>query len=141
MLKVGFYHHYQRRNPKDALSALKALRAELQALYDQEARMQADLAVFKINVPDNQDLRRLDRELAVLEEVWDLASQWEDAWLSFKSGNFWEIKTDDMDEVATTLFRFDVNNGCKLGLFKNVLYSQSSQCAVQAIEGQELGYS
>lgn len=70
--------------------------------------MQRDLAVFKINVPDNQDLRKLDRELAVLEEVWDLASQWEDSWLLFKSGNFWEIKTDDMDEVATTLYRLDV---------------------------------
>lgn len=70
--------------------------------------MQSDLAIFKINIPDNQDLRRLDRELAVLEEVWDLASQWEKAWLTFKNGNFWEIKTDDMDEVATTLFRFEV---------------------------------
>lgn len=98
------------RNPKDALSALAALRAELQALYDQEARMQRDLAVFKINIPDNQELRKIDRELAVLEEVWDLANQWQDAWLLFKNGNFWEIKTDDMDEVATTLYRFDVDS-------------------------------
>lgn len=80
----------------------------MQALLDQEARMQGDLAIFKINVPDNQELRRLDRELAVLEEVWGLASEWEDAWLGFKSGNFWEIKTDEMEDVATTLFRLEL---------------------------------
>lgn len=67
--------------------------------------MQADLAVFGINMPNNQDLRRLDAELAVLEEVWDLASQWEDAWEGFKSGSFWDVKTDDMEDVATALYR------------------------------------
>lgn len=96
----------QNRSPKDALSALAQMRAQLQALYDQEARMMNDLGIFDINLPENQDLRRLDRELQILEEVWDLAAQWEDAWLGFKYGSFWEIKTDDMEDVANTLFRY-----------------------------------
>lgn len=81
------------------------MRANLQALYDQEARMLNDLAVFGINIPENQDLRRLDKELKVLEEVWDLANQWEDAWTSYRTGSFWEIKTDDMEDCAVTLYR------------------------------------
>lgn len=67
--------------------------------------MQADLAVFGINVPDNQDLRRLDQELAILEEVWSLADQWADAWEGFKSASFWLCRTDDMDDVASVLYR------------------------------------
>lgn len=82
------------------------MRAKLQELYDQQERMMNDLAVFNIKIPENQDLKRMDKELQILEEVWDLADQWEEAWLGYKYGSFWDIKTDDMEELANTLFRY-----------------------------------
>lgn len=79
--------------------------AQLQALNDEEARIIIDLGVFNINIPENLELRRLDKELKQLEEIWDLADQWENAWLCYKSDSFWAIKTDEMEEFATTMFR------------------------------------
>lgn len=79
------------------------MRAQLRALYDQEARAQAELAIFNINLPDNRDLRRLELELDTLTEVWQLALHWSEAWQRFKSESFWDIETDDMDDVATGL--------------------------------------
>lgn len=74
-------------------------------MYDKEQRLISDLAVFGINIPENLDLRKLDKELKTLEEVWGIAAVWEEAWLGYKTGNFWAIHTDDMDDVATALSR------------------------------------
>lgn len=81
------------------------MRLNLQKLYDKENQLTSDLATFKINIPDNLDLKKLDMELNVLEEVWSLAKEWEDAWFTYKTGNFWNIKTDDMENFAANLFR------------------------------------
>lgn len=82
------------------------LRASLQNLKDKESELINNLAVFGINIPDNLDLRQVEKELNVLEEIWVLASRWEEAWLSYKSTTFWNIKTDEMDEFAEQLYRY-----------------------------------
>lgn len=45
------------------------------------------------------------KELAALELVWTLADEWDTAWEKYKSGEFWTIQTDEMEEKAQTLFR------------------------------------
>lgn len=72
---------------------------------DKENALINNLAVFEINIPDNLDLKKLEKELNTLEEIWSLAKKWEDAWLSYKSTSFWNIKTDEIEEFATGLYR------------------------------------
>lgn len=55
----------------------------------------------------------MDRDLKSLEEVWDLAYQWENSWFNYKNSSFWEIKTEDMENTAVTLFR-KLNRLCKV---------------------------
>jgi len=54
--------------------------------------------------------------LQQLEEVWGYAYQWDEAWTKYKSGNFWEIQTDEMVNLAMSLFRY--NNLFKIIIIK-----------------------
>lgn len=122
--------------------ALAQMRADMQALYDQQERMMNDLAVFNIKIPENQDLKRLEKELQTLEEVWDLADQWEEAWLGYKAGSFWLIKTDEMEELAGTLFRF-VSFHCEFCscYLTKLVPAQALESFGQTIERTKLGHS
>lgn len=73
---------------------------------DKENTIINNLAVFEINIPDNLDLIKLDKELFILEEIWSLVEKWENAWSSYKSTSFWNIKTDEIEDFATDLYRY-----------------------------------
>lgn len=47
----------------------------------------------------------MTQEMATLEIVWLLTDEWDKAWIKYKSGEFWSIKTDEMEITAQTLFR------------------------------------
>lgn len=50
-------------------------------------------------------LHNLLQELATIELVWQLTDEWDTAWDKYKSGEFWSIQTDEMEEKAQGLFR------------------------------------
>lgn len=81
------------------------MREKINALYAKEAELVENLAIFGINILDNLDIRRLDKDLELLEEIWDLADQWECAWFEYKTASFWNIKPDEMEDLSLTLFR------------------------------------
>lgn len=37
--------------------------------------------------------------------IWGLVDEWNCAWEKYKSGEFWEIQTTEIEETAQTLFR------------------------------------
>lgn len=41
----------------------------------------------------------------MIEAVWQLTHEWEKSWERYKSGNFWTIELDEMEETANVLFR------------------------------------
>lgn len=90
---------------KDALGYLGNMREQLNALREREAQIRADLALFGLSLPESPELAQLEKELQTLELVWLLADEWEVAWESYKSGEFWTIQTEEMEEKAQTLFR------------------------------------
>ena len=45
------------------------------------------------------------QDLNALEVVWELGEQWDTAWERYKTGNFWSIEIDEMEETANILFR------------------------------------
>lgn len=99
------FHILLNRNAKDALESLRAMRAYLQTLRDQESQLQSDLMTFEIRQPPNMDLIKLDKELSILEEVWNLVNEWDEAWEGYKSTSFWKIETEQMEEFSNDLYK------------------------------------
>lgn len=47
----------------------------------------------------------LAKDVAVIELVWQLTDEWNDAWERYKTGNFWTIELEEMDTTANLLLR------------------------------------
>jgi len=47
----------------------------------------------------------LAKDVAVIELVWQLTDEWNDAWERYKTGNFWTIELEEMDTTANILLR------------------------------------
>jgi len=45
-------------------------------------------------------LTTVERENQLLTEIWELKDEWDQNWASWKDVSFYELKIDDMDEVA-----------------------------------------
>lgn len=88
-------HHF-----KAALAFCGEIRATLAELREKEATLRNELAIFGISLPENPEQEKLEKELATLELVWELTNQWDDAWQRYKSGNFWELETDEMENMV-----------------------------------------
>ena len=69
-------------------------------LREKENTLRNELAIFEISLPENPEMEKLEKELATLELVWELANQWEEAWGRYKSGNFWELQTEEMENTV-----------------------------------------
>lgn len=90
---------------KQALAFLKDIRAQLKKLRGREAKLRADLGLFDLSLLDSPELLELEKELETLELVWTLTDEWDKAWESYRSGEFWKIETEEMEATAQTLFR------------------------------------
>lgn len=47
----------------------------------------------------------LAKDVAVIELVWQLTDEWNDAWERYKTGNFWTIELEEMDTTANLFHR------------------------------------
>lgn len=92
-------------NAKDSLKYLAMMRAKLEDIKKRKQRIANDLSIFGLSFPEFPELDMLDKELATLQMVWELVDEWETAWDSYKGGEFWKIRTEDMEDKAQTLFR------------------------------------
>ncbi|RZC39320.1 dynein heavy chain 2, axonemal-like [Asbolus verrucosus] len=90
---------------EDALKYIADIKAKLALLRDTEKNLRGDLAIFGLSLPDTVELTKLEREIAAIELVWQLTDEWNKAWEKYKSGEFWEIETEEMEVTAQTLFR------------------------------------
>ncbi|XP_054274165.1 dynein axonemal heavy chain 2 [Macrosteles quadrilineatus] len=90
---------------KGALSMLSGIKAQLEEMKKKQEQLTADLGVFNISLPPNDDLRKLENNLQLLTNVWELTDEWDTAWASYKTGVFWDIKVEDMEITAQTLYK------------------------------------
>lgn len=97
---------------------LKTMRAQLEAAYAKEDKLISDLEVFGINQPKNPDLIKLEKELQILESIWETVYQWSESWLEYKNGNFWSIDISTMEDNSVILFR-KLTKMCKMYKDKN----------------------
>lgn len=74
-------------------------------MFNIEAKVIADLAVFHVNQGNNLDLRKLDDELKILEEIWEFVHEWDSSWKQWRAGNFWQINVDEIEDVVLHIFK------------------------------------
>ncbi|KAG5316465.1 DYH2 protein, partial [Acromyrmex insinuator] len=92
-------------NSNDALNSITVFWKEIYSLKDRESLLKSQLTIFGINYPDSRELEQLDKDVAVIELVWQLTNEWNDAWERYKTGNFWTIDLEEMDTTANILLR------------------------------------
>lgn len=92
-------------NPKIALKYLKLIDDKVQSCLEFEAALLNDLATFNINQPENQQLRQIQTELIVIRQIWELILDWQNAWEEWRTGNFWKINIDIMEDTAMALYK------------------------------------
>ena len=45
------------------------------------------------------------QELELIETIWSLTKDWEGNWEEWKSGNFTDLQTKDMEETSNTIYK------------------------------------
>lgn len=88
-----------------ALKYLKLIDDKVQSCLEFEAALLNDLAAFNINQVENQQLRQIQSELLVIRQIWELILDWQSAWEEWRSGNFWKINIDIMEDTAMALYK------------------------------------
>ncbi|CAL1538804.1 unnamed protein product [Lymnaea stagnalis] len=89
----------------DALSAIEQVYSQMETLKEQEQVIRKGLNIFKIEQPPSKDIAALEKDLENLKAVWDLTKDWETNWDNWKSGNFTELETSEMENVSVNLFK------------------------------------
>lgn len=84
---------------------LKLIDDKVQSCLEFEAALLNDLATFNINQPENQQLRQIQTELIVIRQIWELILDWQNAWEEWRTGNFWKINIDIMEDTAMALYK------------------------------------
>lgn len=51
------------------------------------------------------DLRKLQAEVKIIQGIWELVLEWQTAWNDWRTGNFWKINIDIMEETAINLYK------------------------------------
>ncbi|XP_030382586.1 dynein heavy chain 2, axonemal, partial [Scaptodrosophila lebanonensis] len=92
-------------NPKIALKFLKIIALKVEDCFKFEESLMRDLAVFNVNQPESFDLQKLDSEVKVVQNIWQLILEWQTNWDAWRKGNFWKINIDEMEDTALSLYK------------------------------------
>ncbi|XP_056602033.1 dynein axonemal heavy chain 2 isoform X3 [Triplophysa dalaica] len=91
--------------PDSALKQVSELRAQLEALMEEEGSIRRGLTIFKIEQAPSKDILALEKDLDYLEQVWEISQQWEDLWNEWKGGQLAFLQTEVMENTAQTMFK------------------------------------
>ncbi|CAK9808028.1 Dynein axonemal heavy chain 2 [Anthophora quadrimaculata] len=108
---------------KDAFTWLTYLQREITFLRRRESKLKSQLNMFGINHPDSIELIQLEQvsvsrvsfeqdapmigsqDMKAIELVWQITSEWNEAWERYRTENFWDIEMEEMENTANVLFR------------------------------------
>ena len=83
-----------------AFDSITQWRAWVQEDRDNEAKMQGGVDLFALDRPVYKDLAAIEKDMDLLQQVWDLSSEWNDMWENWKLGRFTELQVDSMEEAS-----------------------------------------
>ena len=81
------------------------IRAQMDALKKQEQDIRRGLNIFKIDQPPSKEIANLEKDLEVIETIWNLNKDWEGLWADWKGNKFGEIQTTDMETHSQQIYK------------------------------------
>lgn len=91
------------KEPNTVETAFKFIRAEQDSLKrarERQKELADGLEIFDMEEPSYKELTDIDRDLTLLEQVWDLIKEWEDQYDQWKYGLFADLDAPSMEEKA-----------------------------------------
>ncbi|VDM31109.1 unnamed protein product [Hydatigera taeniaeformis] len=98
-------HHNLGPPPEEALAACQGFRDRLAVMTEKENEIRSGLLIFKIDQQPCKESTLIQKELDLLEQIWTWNKEWEEKWMTWKYGKFSDLQTDDMETLATAMFR------------------------------------
>ncbi|XP_013098623.2 dynein axonemal heavy chain 2 [Stomoxys calcitrans] len=92
-------------NPRIALKYIKVISDKVVACFKFEESLINDLAIFHINQPENLNLKKLNDEVRIIRNIWELILEWQNTWNEWRKENFWKINIDLMEDTAMSLYK------------------------------------
>ena len=85
---------------KKAFDGINQWRSWIQEDRDNETKMQAGVDLFSLDRPVYKDLEAIEKDLGLLQNVWELAQEWNEMWEEWKMGRFTELNVESMEESS-----------------------------------------
>ncbi|KAG5853301.1 hypothetical protein ANANG_G00071700 [Anguilla anguilla] len=90
---------------ESALEQVSALRSQLETLKEEELTIRHGLAIFKIEQPPSKEVHKMEEDLDLLQQVWQIRQEWEDHWEEWKVGQLVALETESMESTAQHMFK------------------------------------
>jgi dynein heavy chain len=91
--------------PEDALASIELMKARLAKLKEEEQELRRGLGIFRIDHPLSKEIQNLEKDIEALEQVWQLAKDWDENYNGWKTTIFATLETTDMDDYAQSQFK------------------------------------
>ncbi|XP_039997326.1 dynein heavy chain 2, axonemal [Xiphias gladius] len=88
-----------------ALKQIAEHRSQLEALKQEETAILHGLGFFKIEQPPSKSIRTLEKDIDHLQQVWEIAEEWNANWNIWKVGQFSTLRTENMESTAQDMFK------------------------------------
>eukprot|EP00752_Nemacystus_decipiens_P009956 g8879.t1 len=88
--------------PGKAFEIIEEYKAKVEAVRTTQAAMQAGLDVFAMDSPEHKELKEVERDLNLMEQIWTVSQDWETAWDGWKTGLFTDLDVEEMEMAAGT---------------------------------------
>ena len=84
----------------EAKKVIKEFRHKVANLKEKEESLQFGIELFEISAYTPGEITDMDRELDLLEEIWELTAKWDDQWEAWKNTKFYDLNVEVMTEVG-----------------------------------------
>ncbi|OQR83321.1 dynein heavy chain [Achlya hypogyna] len=88
-----------------AHATLVAFEAKMEATRARQAVLKKGLDIFGIEESPNEDFVRTERELELLQQIWQLYDEWDGVWSSWKHNVFNALDVERMELTAAQFFK------------------------------------
>jgi dynein heavy chain len=83
-----------------AKKAIQEFRYKVAGLKEREETMQFGVKLFDISAYTPAAIGDIERELDLLDDIWDLKARWDDQWESWKNTRFYDLNVEIMTEIG-----------------------------------------
>lgn len=84
----------------EAMAIISDYTRRVDAVHNRRHALQSGLAVFSIEAPEDHELKEVERDLQLAQQIWTLATEWSNQFNKWKATPFSELNIAVMEHVA-----------------------------------------